>query len=102
MRINTFKTISLVVREEMTKKQVLLKNKKSNYNRFLLSIIKKIVKNIFTEILKDLLISSIKDKIKDLFDFSNDSPIIDYVHSLFSIKSTLIWLIDFVKSFIEN
>ncbi|KXH85825.1 hypothetical protein [Chryseobacterium kwangjuense] len=102
MRINTFKTISRVVREEMTKKQQFLKNKKSNRNRFLLSIIKKLVKYFFTEISKDLLFSLIKDKLKDLFDFSNDSPIIDYVHSLFSIKSTLIWLIDFVKSFIEN
>lgn len=102
--MSTKKTIGIsrVVREEMTKKQMLLKNKKSNHNRFLLSIIKKIVKDIFTEISKELLFSSIKDKLKDLFDFFNDSPIIDFVFSLFHIKSTLILLIEFFKSFIEN
>lgn len=96
------KSISRRLRTYQLKKQQLLKNKKSNNNRFLLSIIKKVVKNIFMEILENLLFYSIKDKLKDLFDFFNDSPIIDFIFSLFHNKSILLWLFEFVKSFIEN
>ncbi len=92
-----FKNVSRRVRNYQAKKQSLLKSKKSNKNRFLLSIIKEIVKDFFKEYIKHLMFSSIKDKVKDLFDFFNDSPIIDYVFSLFHIKSILMWLIDLLN-----
>lgn len=95
-----FKNVSRRKRNYQSKKQSLLKSNKSNKNRFLLSIIKGIVKDISTEILKNFIFSSLKDKVKDLFDFFNDSPMIDYVHSVFHIKSILMWLIDLFKSFI--
>lgn len=91
-------SISRRLRTYQLKKQDLMKNKKSNTNRFLLSIIKKIVEKIFTKILESLLFSSIKDKLKDLFDFLNDSPIIDFDFlSIHHIKQVLLWLIELLN-----
>lgn len=96
-----FKNISRRKRNYQLKKQQLLKSEKS-INRFSLSIIKKLVKDLFIEISKELLTPLIKDAINDLFGLSNDSPIIDFAFS--SIKPTkfIFWLIEFLKSLMFN
>lgn len=97
----TSKNISRRKRNCMTKKQQFLKNEKSIKSRFSLSIIKKFIKDIFIEISKEFLTSFMKDVLNNLFDLSNDSPIIDFVITSIKPSKFIFWIIDFLKSFID-
>lgn len=97
----TSKNISRGKRNYLSKKKQLLKNEKSISSRFSLLIVKKFLRDIFIEISKEFLTPFLKDLLNDLFDLSNDSPIIDFVITSIKPSKFIFWIIDFLKSFID-